>query len=170
MSDTTKDTPDDTAGNGTEDAGRTFTQAELDKIVQSRLAKERAQFGDLNELRRKARAYDELAEASKSELQKAIERAEKAEAERDQLEAVSLRQAVAVEKGLDLKLAARLQGSTREELEADADELLAALKLSGPVSDGRPKEALRRVPVEGAEGRSGRVDMDEWMRRKAASE
>jgi hypothetical protein len=51
--------------------------------------------------------------------------------------------AVAKAKGLTEAQAARLAGSTKEELEADADALLEAFKPSGsPVSD-RPKEALR---------------------------
>ncbi|MEV7250775.1 hypothetical protein [Streptomyces cyaneofuscatus] len=47
-----------------------------------------------------------------------------AERERDEARAEALRITVAATKGLTPKQAARLQGSTKEELEADADELL----------------------------------------------
>ncbi|CAO0836109.1 hypothetical protein ACTFBT_01325 [Streptomyces microflavus] len=47
-----------------------------------------------------------------------------AERERDEARAEALRITVAATKGLTPKQAARLKGSTKEELEADADELL----------------------------------------------
>lgn len=56
---------------------RTFTQADVDRIVQDRLARESAKYGDYDDLKRRVTEADE---ASKSELQKASERAEKAEA------------------------------------------------------------------------------------------
>lgn len=67
------------AGTGTE--GATFTQADLDRIVQERLARQKAQFKDYEDLKAKAAQYDEIAESQKSELEKAQERAAKAEAD-----------------------------------------------------------------------------------------
>jgi hypothetical protein len=69
----------------------------------------------------------EFEDRDKTEAQKLAERAEKAEAELATLQAASLRAEVALEKGLTPAQAKRLIGSTREELEADADELLEAL-------------------------------------------
>ena len=60
---------------------KTFTQAELDQIVQDRLKREREKYGDYNSLKEKAARLDEIEEASKTELQKATERAEKLQAE-----------------------------------------------------------------------------------------
>lgn len=66
--------------------------------------------------------------------QKGMSEADKLRAERDDAvrraqdaETASLRAVVALDKGLPAKLAARLSGASREELEADADELLALL-------------------------------------------
>lgn len=56
-----------------------FTQADVDRIVGERLAKQKAQFKDYDDLRTKAAEFDKLTEAQKTELQKAVERAEKAE-------------------------------------------------------------------------------------------
>ena len=60
----------------TEQTERTFTQAELNAIVQERVGETKAKYGDYEELKAKASKYDEQVEASKSELQKATERAD----------------------------------------------------------------------------------------------
>lgn len=57
---------------------RVFTQAELNAAVKARLERE-----NIAELKRKASEYDKLAESQKSEIEKAIERATKAEQERE---------------------------------------------------------------------------------------
>lgn len=66
-----------------------------------------------------------LEESQKSEQQKLLERAEAAERERDTVRSEALRLRIAADKGLTPKQAARLRGSSEEELLADADELLA---------------------------------------------
>lgn len=65
---------------------RTYTQSELEQAVKSAVSKETAKFADFEKCKA---AYDEAqakADADKSELQKALERAEAAEAERDALQ------------------------------------------------------------------------------------
>lgn len=52
-----------------------FTQADLDRIVQDRLSREREKYGDYDALKQKAAKFDKIEEESKSELQKATERA-----------------------------------------------------------------------------------------------
>jgi chromosome segregation ATPase len=91
----------------------------------------------VRELEPLASKAKELEDAGRSEMEKLTARAEKAEQERAQVEAKALRLEVAFEKGLTPAQAKRLVGSSREELEADADEILRdfpAIKL-----DGRPK-------------------------------
>lgn len=93
----------------------------------------------------KAKKFDEQEEANKTELEKLKERAEAAErvnAERDAREAAGkLREDIAKEKGFaDRKInASALRGTTREELEAHADELLAMVPApaAGPSADGQ---------------------------------
>lgn len=70
----------------------------------------------------KARLYDKAQEEGKSELQKALDAAQKAESRAAALEAQVLRAKVAAAKGVDADL---LAGSTQEELEESADKLLA---------------------------------------------
>ena len=79
--------------------------------------------------RRLADAEGQLAkidEEGKTELQKAADRATSAEQKVADLELRALRAEVAAEKGLTPAQAKRLVGATVEELQADADELLAS--------------------------------------------
>lgn len=61
-----------------------------------------------------------------------------AEAERDAARSEALRIRVAADKGLTSEQAARLQGSTKEELEADADALKAMFAPASPVNHRPP--------------------------------
>jgi hypothetical protein len=84
------------------------------------------------------RRLAELEEQDKSELQKAQESARKATERADMAERRALRVEVAARKGLSADQAKRLQGSNEEELEADADELLAAFKAPDHEHEGSP--------------------------------
>jgi hypothetical protein len=103
------------------------SQEELNRIITERIARERSKFGDYNDLKAKAAKFDEIEQASRSDVEKAAERAAAAERDRDDARGRLDRLEVALEKGLTPSQAKRLVGSTREELEADADELLKDL-------------------------------------------
>lgn len=118
---TTTETTDDKA----------LSQADVDRIVGERLARERAKFADYEDLKTKAAQLDAIEEAKKDELQKAQERATeleqgKTEAEK-RLERVAIRSAVLAE--------ATRQG-------ADPDAVLAILKDRGVVGGKEPKVTL----------------------------
>ena len=93
-----------------------FTQAELDKIISDRLKRERDKYSDYEALKEKAIKLDEIEEASKTELQRATERAEKLEAELSQMkrakEIRQIRDRVATETGVP---AALMSGATEAE-------------------------------------------------------
>lgn len=96
------------------------------------------------------RKLKEIEDRDKSEGEKLTDRITAAERRADEAEARALRLEVATAKGLTAGQAKRLAGTTREELEADADELLAdfAPANSGdddhrPTPGSRPKERLR---------------------------
>lgn len=101
---------------------RTFTQEQVDRIVQERLARAKAQPpADYEELRAKAAKYDEAQEAAKSELERAEERAARAEAALEEANARMAHEAlVAKVSGETGVPAALLHGSTEEELAASA--------------------------------------------------
>jgi chromosome segregation ATPase len=78
----------------------------------------------VRELEPLASKAKELEDAGRSDLEKLTARAEQAERERAEATARALRLDVAFEKGLTPAQAKRLVGNSREELEADADEIL----------------------------------------------
>lgn len=105
---------------------RTFSQADVDEIVKSRLAKERAKYGDYEVLQQKASKFDEMEEANKSELQKVTERANALQQQLDAMnranEIRGIREKVASEIGVP---AALLTGETEEECTTQANGILA---------------------------------------------
>lgn len=118
-------------------AGRTFTQEQLDAIVQDRVA--RAKPADYDDLKQKAGEYDKLKEGEKTDLQKAQEAAAQAIRERD--EALAGR-----------NVATRAAAIQVEALRQGADEELVALALASDTSievkDGKVvgvKEAVEKL-------------------------
>lgn len=89
----------------------------------------------------KAKQFDELLESQKTEAQKLADRAAAAEKERDEARLEAVKFEVAQSKGLTAGQTKRLVGATREELEADAEQLLADLKQAnrpgGPADQGQ---------------------------------
>lgn len=89
---------------------KTFTQEEVNGIVNDRLARERKKYEgvDLDSLKAKAQKYDELEEANKSELEKANERANTLEAELNEIKRVQaikdIRQKVATDMNIPVAL------------------------------------------------------------------
>lgn len=122
----------------TEEA-KTFTQEELDAIISDRLKRQREKFADYDVLKEKAGKLDEIEEASKSELQRATERAEKLEAELSQLkhaeEIRQIRDKVAAQTGVP---AALLNGDTEETCAEQAQAILSFKAPSGypTIKDG----------------------------------
>ena len=107
---------------------KSFTQEQVDQIVEKRLAKERGKYKDYDELKSKAMKLDEMENAGKSEIDKLKEsnaalrkQIDDAAAEKQHAEWVS---EVAKDKDVPAEL---LRGGSKEELEAHADLLRAAL-------------------------------------------
>lgn len=134
-----------TVDNGTQaaTAEKTFTQSEMDAIIGDRIKRERAKYADYSELKRKAAAYDEAAEASKTELEKAVEERDMLKAELDRLNAERERaQAVAraaAEYGVDADTLSRMSG--------DVDENAEFLKSKGGVFAPVPDYGEAKAPA-----------------------
>lgn len=134
MSDDTAATPDPASDQPP--AEKTFTQAQVDKIISNRLP-------EFESYKTKAEQLDALTETAKTEAEKAADwkaRAEAAEVELSWRDTQLLRQEVAAAKGLDPRLWGRVQGETREEIEADINELqqgfAPAARKSSPMRSG----------------------------------
>lgn len=108
---------------------QTFTQADVDRIVRERVQRERAKFADYDDLKTKAGTATTLEE-----------RVAEIERQAKESETRAMRAEIANAKGLTPTQAKRLVGSTREELEADADELLADLGAQKKNGNQSPRE------------------------------
>jgi ParB-like chromosome segregation protein Spo0J len=130
------------------DSGKSFTQDQVDKIVNDRLAREKGKYSDYEDLKAKAAQLDELEQSKKDDATKANDKATAAEERAAKAEANALRLQVALDKGLTAAQAKRLTGATLEELEADAAELAELFGTgtgngtNGPPS-GKPAADLR---------------------------
>lgn len=100
---------------------RTYTQAEIDQMIEDRLYRERKKFSDYEDLKAKAEKFDAAEEANKSELQKATERAEALQAKVDSMtkaeEVRNIRAEVSKETGIPASL---LTADTKEACEEQA--------------------------------------------------
>ena len=126
---------------------KTFTQAEVNKIVEERLLRDRQKFGDYEALKAKAAKFDEMEENAKSELQKATERASTLQQELDALKKEGdlriLRERIAKESGVPASL---LTSDTEEGCKAQAKELIEFAKPSYPqVKDGGETNATSKI-------------------------
>jgi ParB-like chromosome segregation protein Spo0J len=119
------------------------SQDELNRLIGERIGKVKSQYADYDDLKAKAAKLDEVEQSNKTELQKAIERAEKAEKDLTPTQLQVARLEVALEKGLTATQAKRLVGSTKEELASDADELLADLGDAKPDPKKRDPKKLQ---------------------------
>lgn len=144
--------PEDTGQNaaqaGTDAATQTgytppASQADLDRIISERLSRERARFQDYDDLKSKAEKFDQLDAASKTEAQRLAEERDREKSRAEQADGMNLRLQAALAKAPEgvkpaevAALAARLTGSTKEELEADAEQLYTLLGKTGrPAGD-----------------------------------
>lgn len=162
--------PDDagqTGGKGDADqtGEKTYTQKELDdKIAAVRKGVEDSiskKFADYDDLKAKADQLGQLEESKKSDEQKLLDRIaalEKADADKakalEQSQVDRLRERVAAKRSLTDAQAARLQGSSIEELEKDATELFGEPKEPDPEPTGK----VSRQPRPDLKGGSDPTD------------
>lgn len=129
----------------------TLTQADVDRVVQERVARERAKFADYDELKTKAKAFDEAEAARMTEQERLQQQLDQATAERDRLRVEGLRRDVADELQVPANLRAYVHGTTDEELRVSATKVLADFAAANPApaapaapapSGPRPTERL----------------------------
>ncbi len=132
---------------------KTFTQAELDKILGERLAREREKYADYDSLIEKAKKLDQIEEDAKTELQKAQERAEKLQAELSTMkhteEVRVIRDKVAQATGVPASL---LTGDTEEACNEQAAGILSFKTSAGypTIKDGGEIQINNKVDARTA--------------------
>ena len=120
------------AGNANDAAGKTFTQADVDRIVGERLYDAKKKYGDYEELKAKAAQFDEFQEKNKTELEKANEKTAKLEKELEDLKKqgtiAEARAKVSKDTGVPVEC---LLGEDEETCKAQAEAILKFAKPSG---------------------------------------
>ena len=113
---------------------QTFSQADVNRIVNDRLKREREKYADYAEAKEKAAKFDAAEEESKSAIQKATEKADRLQAELDAIkkaeEVRTIRAKVAQATGVPAGL---LSGDTEEACTEQAEAIKAFAKPSYPV-------------------------------------
>lgn len=121
------------------EAQKTFTQEEVDAIINGRFGRMMEKYKDYDALKAKADKFDEIEEASKTELQKATE---KAKALQDELDAFkkaeslrTMREKVAHDTGIPVNL---LTAESEDACKEQAKQILEFSRPSGypQVRDG----------------------------------
>lgn len=108
---------------------KTFTEDQVNEIVEKRLGRERAKYANFDELKDKAAQYDEMQEKNKSELERANEKVSALQKKLDDMakenEIRNIRQSVSKETGVPDEL---LSGTNEDECKMQADKILAFAK------------------------------------------
>lgn len=111
---------------------KTFTQAELNAIVQKRVNELTDKYGNYEELKEKAQKFDDIEEKSKSELQKVTDKAAKLQEKLDALTKANsvreIREKVSKETGVPTDL---LSGEDEETCAKQAKAILEFAKPQG---------------------------------------
>lgn len=147
----------DTGGgdNGSENTeSKSFTQEEVDAIIEKRLARANSKFSDYDDLKAKAAKFDEVENANKSELQKAQEREAELQKQVDAYTSEKQQQEWKAEVSKKTNVPADLlRGSSLEEIQTHAEQLSAVLNPKpkgaplhnqGTQPSGTPKDADER--------------------------
>lgn len=129
------------AGSGTEDEpkgneprSREYTQAEIDEIVAKRVARVKKQYGDYEDMKKKAAKLDEIEAANKSELEKLTEQNQKLAAQLAEREHAALIQAACIKHGVPADYMDLITGADEESIDKAAEKVakLASASVKPP--------------------------------------
>lgn len=146
------------------------TQEEFDAMIKDRLKREREKFADYEDIKTQlADANSKIADFEKTieKNQKAYDELVAASNEKDAkiagFESDALKTTVAINKKLPMNMRGYLQGTTEEELNASADELIAAGvgQSQGVPPLGDPEPGVGSGDYE----RTGKVNTDRAMKK-----
>ena len=132
---------------------RTFTQADLDRIVEERLARERKKYADYDDVKAKAAALDEKEAENATDLERAVAQARKETEEALRKEFAAERVAARIEvtaagkfadtEDARLRLGSRIDEFISDDGEVDTEAISAALT---DVLEKHPHLAAKETP------------------------
>jgi hypothetical protein len=153
-------TTTDEPGNG--DAGnKTFTQEQVNDLIAREKGNLQRRYADYDDIKSKAAQFDALAEAQKTDLERVTGERDTFKTQAESASVENLRLRVALDKKLPAELIDRLRGTTKEEMEADADQLLElvvtrrdeAPEFNGGARRGAPTEDDMNARLRAGRGR-----------------
>jgi ribosomal protein S18 len=144
--DATRQQHEDDVRQEAEDKGKTLTQAEVDKQIEARLARERKKFADYDTLKKKASELDKIQEGQKTETQKLNDRLAAQAIELQELRVEKIRRAAATAAGLDPELAEFITAADENEAAEQAKKLADRLKPAGKQGAPDFKQGTRSTP------------------------
>lgn len=142
--DATRQGHEDDVRQEAKDDGKTLTQAEVDKQIEVRLARERRKFADYDDLKKKAGQFDKLQENQKTELQKKEDQLAAQAVEIQRYKVAEIRVAAAKAAGLDPDLAEFITAADPDEAEEQAKKLAERFKT--PAKQPDFKQGARQTP------------------------
>ncbi|MCR5336501.1 MAG: DUF4355 domain-containing protein [Synergistes sp.] len=159
----------DPAAQNTGTGERTFSQADVDRMIADRLSREQKKYADYEDLKKAKEELDSLKEGQKSELEKANAAREKAEAKVKEFEAKvklmelnALKAKLAAEAGIPAELSDRIRGEDETSVKADIEGLkkLFPPKAAGgsgaPQAGNAPNKDLKTLYGEAI--KAGRIE------------
>jgi hypothetical protein len=129
-----------------EDKGKTLTQAEVDKIVADRVARERKKFADYDDLKKKAAKLQQIEDGQKTEAQKLNDQLAAQSVELQELRVEKIRRAAASAAGLDPELAEFITAADEGEATEQARKLAERLKANTKSTAPDFKQGTRSTP------------------------
>ena len=117
---------------------KTFTQAEVDSIIEGRLAREREKYADYDSLKDKAGKYDEMQAKGKTDLEKEKEKCNSLEAELNKLKKADTVRQVREKVAKDTSVPAELlTGEDEESCKKQAEAILKVFLLISLLKIGK---------------------------------
>lgn len=123
------------------------TQEEFDAAIKERLSREKAKYGDYDQLKSRVAELEEENVGLKSTIEANNQSKSDADKQLEEMqnkiagyETASLRTRIALQHGLPYDLADRLQGTDEESFKADAERLAGYMKRAQPVAPVRETE------------------------------
>lgn len=175
MSENAPETSAPETGEASPEQGGMLSQADVDRIVEERLARERKKYSNYRDLKQKADKFDELQAAQQTELERAVAKAREEGAQQARTEALSTVGQRLVKATFKAEAAGRVK---------DIDTLMDDLNLAkfmtedGEVDEKAVKAAVARFaaaapaettpPFNGGPRRTAQTtDMNQLIRQKA---
>lgn len=141
-----------------ESRSREYTQAEIDEIVAKRVARVRKQYGDYEDMKKKAAKLDEIEAANKSELEKLTERNQQLAAQLAEREHAALIQAACIKHGVPADYMDLVTGTDEDSIDKAAEKVARLASASAKPPKG-PSGTEGQHPQS-----NGTPDLDEQIR------